>query len=183
MSYSTIGDSLNQICTAQHVIDFGTAAAGGQLAGHVLKSLGLDKALAVAGVARHRSSGSACFSDAVVAMVLHVAREHDLRLIGRRRKQLLPALLALAQSPEHAEEYAALVIPVTATSTGTITKTTAEAANPYFIRHFGAVPQLSIYARQKRQTAIAETSPLVRAIRAALAVLRRQGMGQIDHRH
>lgn len=148
MSYSSIGESLNQICTAQHVIDFGTAAAGGQLAGHVLKSLGLDKALAVAGVARHRSSGSACFSDAVVAMVLHVAREH-------------------------AEECAALVIPVTATSAGTIARATDEEANPYFIRHSGAVPRLSIYAPQKRQTAIAETSPLARAIRAELAALRR----------
>ena len=176
LGYSTIGDSLSQFAGTQHVIGFDAAAADGELVGHVLKMLGLGKVLEAPGlahVARHHSAGGACFSDAVVSMVLYAAREHGLRLIAHHRRQLLPALVKLAQSPEHAVECARLVIPVSAASAAAIAGATAEEANPYFTRHLGVVPRFPTGGPLQHQTAIAESRPLAHAIQAELATLRR----------
>ncbi len=174
LGYSTIGDSLSQFAGTQHVIGFDAAAADGELAGHVLKMLGLGKVLEAPGlaqVARHRSTGGAYFSDAVVSMVLYAAREHGLRLIGRHRRQLLPAFLKLAQSPEHAADCARLVIPVSAASAAAIAQAAAEEANPYFTRHFGHPPKPYPHCNDKPQSAITDNSSLAQAILTASKVL------------
>lgn len=174
LGYSTIGDSLSQFAGTQHVIGFDAAAADGELAGHVLKMLGLGKVLEAPGlaqVARHRSAGGACFSDAVVSMVLYAAREHGLRLIGRHRRQLLPAFLKLAQSPEHAADCARLVIPVSAASAEAIAAAAAEEANPYFTRHFGHPPKPYPHCNGQPQSAITDNSSLAQAILTASKVL------------
>ena len=172
LGYSTIGDSLSQLTAAQHVIDFDTAAAGGQLVGHVLKSLGLEKALAVAGVARHRSAGGAYFSDAVVSMVLYAARQQGLKLISRHRRLLLPAFLKLAQSPEHAGECARLVIPVSPASATAIASAADDEARPFFTHHFGHPPKPYLNAGDQSQSVIAETSGLAKAIAAEMSALK-----------
>lgn len=175
LRYSTIGDSLNQLAAAQHVIGFDTAAASGELLGHVLKAMELGKVLASPGLAhvpRHRSAGGAYFSDAVVTMVLYAAREQGLRLIGRHRRQLLPAFLKLAQSPEHAAECARLVIPVSLAAAAAISDATAEEANPYFTRHFGRPLEPYHHSSSQPQSAIADSSGLALAILSAISSLK-----------
>jgi hypothetical protein len=94
-----------------------------------------------------------------------------LRFVGHYRKRLLPVLLKLAHSPEHAEASATLAIPVSAASAQAIMSATAAEAGPLFNRHFGHMPETCHATSDRVQSEILPDSNLARAILAELALL------------